>query len=530
MIGYAPKEGFRLANRVDLDAMIPREDFGVMDDTFNMDLMSDFPLRNLAKDAPVLKLLRKPDFQRETNHWTPEQVVTLIESFVDSEVIPSLILWKAPSFIFVIDGGHRLSALRAWMEDDYGDKHISRAFYKTEISEKQLKIAEATRKLTEKRVGRYTDLVAQVGLPVTGTNTKMHKRAQVLATRALPLQWIQGNAAAAETSFYKINSQGTPLDDIETMLIKNRRGPIAIAARAIVRAGSGHKYWSGFTPECVAEIEKITVQLYENVFKPEVDEPAKTLELPVGGSVSPLDALSLLVELLCITGTRQQGVKSIAQYAEDSTGKATVAVLRNCYEVLHRISGKDSGSLGLHPAVYFYNERGKYNRFLFLAMVSLVTEKLKSNNSGWFKEFTSARSSLEQFLITNKSLIAMLIVTLWKGQRIYKTRDLLDYLVNEFKIPGKTVSVEEAISFLGLSGRIVDVRNVTTTPSISDDTKAAVFMREALPKAMHCPLCGGILDQTKSVSYDHIKGIQSGGLGDADNLQLVHPFCNSIKN
>jgi hypothetical protein len=114
-----------MANRVDLDAMIPREDFGIMEDTFNMDLMNDFPLRHLVKDAPVLKLLRKPDFQRETNHWTPEQVVTLIESFVDSEVIPSLILWKAPSFIFVIDGGHRLSALRAWMEDDYGDKHVS---------------------------------------------------------------------------------------------------------------------------------------------------------------------------------------------------------------------------------------------------------------------------------------------------------------------------------------------------------------------------------------------------------------------
>lgn len=25
----------------------------------------------------------------------------------------------------MIDGGHRLSALRAWVEDDYGDGHIS---------------------------------------------------------------------------------------------------------------------------------------------------------------------------------------------------------------------------------------------------------------------------------------------------------------------------------------------------------------------------------------------------------------------
>jgi Protein of unknown function DUF262 len=141
--------------QVDLDAMIPREDFGVIDEAFKMNLMSDFPIRHLAKDAPVLRLLRKPDFQRETNHWTPEQVVKFIESFVDSEVIPSLILWKATRYIFVIDGGHRLSVLRAWMEDDYGDKHISQDFYKTEIPKKQITVAERTRKLIEKRVGRY---------------------------------------------------------------------------------------------------------------------------------------------------------------------------------------------------------------------------------------------------------------------------------------------------------------------------------------------------------------------------------------
>jgi len=44
------------------------------------------------KPGLIYSWLRKPDFQRETNHWTPEQLVTFIESFVDSEVIPSLIL------------------------------------------------------------------------------------------------------------------------------------------------------------------------------------------------------------------------------------------------------------------------------------------------------------------------------------------------------------------------------------------------------------------------------------------------------
>ena len=43
----------------------------------------------------------------------------LIESFLDGELIPAVILWQSATHIFVIDGGHRLSALLAWAHDDY---------------------------------------------------------------------------------------------------------------------------------------------------------------------------------------------------------------------------------------------------------------------------------------------------------------------------------------------------------------------------------------------------------------------------
>src|SRR4051812_22411715 len=98
-----------MAQKVTLDAMIPREDFEISDQVFELDLFSDFPIGYLQSDSQIFKLLRKPDFQRETNHWTAEQIATFVESFVDNEVIPSLILWKSASYIFVIDGGHRLS-------------------------------------------------------------------------------------------------------------------------------------------------------------------------------------------------------------------------------------------------------------------------------------------------------------------------------------------------------------------------------------------------------------------------------------
>ena len=518
-------EAIAMAKRVDLDAMIPREDFEIEQQTYALDLMKDFPINHLAKDAPVRTLLRKPDFQRETNHWSPQQVSTFIASFVDGEVIPSLILWKAPQYIFVIDGGHRLSALRAWMEDDYGDRTISQEFYRSEISKVQKKVAEQTRKLVEDKVGRYSTLISAVGSKTAPE--QMGKRAQVLVTRALALQWIVGDAKVAETSFFKINSQGTPLDDTESLLIKNRRKPIAIAARAILRAGSGHKYWSKFNAERVKEVEEVTQEFYEKIFKPEADEPLKTLELPLGGTISPVDALALLIDFMTIAGTRQQGGKDIDAYEDDDdNGEETVKVLKNSLQVLNRIAGNNPASLGLHPVVYFYNEKGKYSRFLFLGMTTVIQDKLRNNNAKFFADFTTARKKVEKFLIDNKSLLGIILQNLGKTQRVPKMKDMLEYLVKELQ-DAKTVKIENVLSYLGIRGRIFDSNVMQAAPHISDDTKSTVYVRQAIATGLRCPICGGLLDPNKSVSYDHIEQKRKGGSGDPSNVQLAHPYCNT---
>src|SRR5690606_30078433 len=52
------------------------------------------------------KSIRKPDFQRETNAWSPKQCLEFLESVVKGHIIPSLILWKSTEngFIYVLDG------------------------------------------------------------------------------------------------------------------------------------------------------------------------------------------------------------------------------------------------------------------------------------------------------------------------------------------------------------------------------------------------------------------------------------------
>lgn len=517
-----------MGTRVNLDAMIQRADFASEDGEYTMDLFQNFNISNLESGSPVRGLLRKPDFQRETNHWTPQQVSTFIASFLDNELIPSLILWKSSSYIFVIDGGHRLSALRAWIEDDYGDGHLSQAFYGGEISDDQKVLAKRTRTLVESKIGRFSNLKSLIANANSGSELD-RRRAHILFTRGLNLQWVQGTASVAETSFFKINSQGTPLDDTEELLLRNRKKPIAIGARAILRAGGGHKYWSAFPSETQASIETAAKSLKEVLFDPEVLQPIKTLDLPLGGSVSPLEALSILIEFLSIADSTQTLTKFISGYDDDLDGSMTVAVLQNALGVARRITGNSTGSLGLHPAVYFYNERGKHSRFLFLGMVLLISRKLKDNDNSFFAKFTKARERMESFLIENKSLIGILLQNMSKQTRVSKMRDLYMLLIDGYST-GVEIKIESAIEHLGARGRILDITTAAQSTSFSDETKSALFVKKALESAIRCSICHGRLDPAKSVSYDHIIPVRSGGTGDLSNGDLVHPYCNqSVK-
>jgi hypothetical protein len=105
-------------------------------------------------------------------------------------------------------------------------------------------------------------------------------------------------------------------------------------------------------------------------------------------------------------------------------------------------------------------------------------------------------------------------------------RDLLDFLVAEVA-SGKNLTPESAIDYLKLTARIFDVTNNVRGTSFSEDTKSQIYYRDAIRITSKCPICRGLLDTTKSVSYDHITPIRDGGLGTAENGQMVHPYCNS---
>jgi len=146
--------------KVNLDALIPREDLEIIE--HNSNVTTDlFPSINIPsfESGLLYPLLRKPDFQRETNEWDKKKICEFLESFSNGDLIPSIILWRSNSgFYFVIDGSHRLSALISWINDDYGDGGISQKFYEGNIPEEQKIIAEETRKLINRKIGSYQDI------------------------------------------------------------------------------------------------------------------------------------------------------------------------------------------------------------------------------------------------------------------------------------------------------------------------------------------------------------------------------------
>lgn len=518
------------SNLVNLDALIKREDFGFnTDEEDSYENFNTISIRDFTKGALIVPNFRKPDFQRETNHWTPKQVLSLLESFINGDLVPSVILWKSPTYIFVIDGGHRLSALRAWVEDDYGDGAISYEYFGREISPDQRRVAARTRKLINNSIGSYKHLELQN--EQVDLESSERKRISRIISRGLQVQWVKGDADKAEQSFFKINTQGTPLDDIEELLLVNRKKPIPISARAIIRAGTGHKYWSNFDENIYQKIGKISKDFHKTLFDPEIKRPIKTLDLPLGGSKSVRTALQILIDFLLITNWDQKGFpENVSSHENDESGELTLKVINRALKLAKRISGNEGGSLGLHPAVYFYGPSGRHSRAMFMGIVELLSKKVRNNDSKFFFKFTHNRGELENILVTKKDLIATILQKHISKNRIEIFSNLIDEIIKRLN-NGEIINDAEIVKIAKLEGKIVLGDTTTTGTLFTDEVKSSSFINNALSSALKCPICSGYLDPEKSVSYDHIIRKQDHGTGKIENCQLTHPYCNqSIKN
>jgi hypothetical protein len=142
---------------------------------------------------------------------------------------------------------------------------LSRAFYGGAIDANQIKIAKKTKDLIAAKIGTYEHLKSYAIKPEGAPNEQALLRGRNQGSLSIVLQDVRGDVARAEGSFLKINQSATPIDPTELIIIAARRKPNGIAARALLRAGTGHPYWGGFTDEeNKAKVAGLAKNVYEN--------------------------------------------------------------------------------------------------------------------------------------------------------------------------------------------------------------------------------------------------------------------------
>ena len=365
------------AKTVNLDALIVREDFASEAARAGGHPRSEISLSELGTNSFIRHSLRKPDFQRETTHWTPAAVCDLIRAFLQGDLIPAVILWERGGEIFVIDGAHRLSALIAWIDDDYGDRSRSIAMFGDGLTDEQKQIADRTRKLINKDIGPYAEFVGLSGQPVSDTEKARYLTA--IAVNSIIIQWVTATTTeAAENSFFKINQAAQPIDPVERRILQSRTAPNAIAARCIARGGKGHKYWAAFDITRQKRIELLGEEIWAILYRPPHTQPITTSDLPIAGP--GYNALSFVFDLVCLANgisiPSSKANKTLDKpLPPDETGERTIEALESVKRRLMMVSTNAPGSLGLHPLVYYYARSGAFLSNAFLASLARLIQR-----------------------------------------------------------------------------------------------------------------------------------------------------------
>ncbi len=248
--------------------------------------------------------LRKPDFQRATWAWTPQDCVSLLDSIVNEQVIPSIIMWTSPesNLDYVLDGGHRISVVLAWLRDNWGDKELPPHI--DEEQEREIRKAAAkVRQLIKEKIGNIDDyreseeefdrIVNEGKAPKLVLPPKIFDRAQFYrklrrGNISFPILWVTGDYEKAAQSFLKINKTGRKLSDWETKLLENRDSSFARVVMSVANIDSARYYWPSDPPEGsnktqlagrITDIVDGINKLHTILFQPPYESPAKSRRL-----------------------------------------------------------------------------------------------------------------------------------------------------------------------------------------------------------------------------------------------------------
>ena len=150
----------------------------------------------------------------------------------------------------------------------------------------------------------------------------------------------------------------------------------------------------------------------------------------------------------------------------------------------------------------------------------------------FFKTFVKSRERLEKVLIDKKVIITQALQIARSKVRFERACDLFEFLIKKCA-EGHDVTDEEVVKVMvpNSDPKILAINQNASSAGFSNDTKSQIYLRESVRAALKCKICNGLIEPKRSISYDHIERVRDGGLGNAHNGQMTHPYCNtSIKN
>jgi hypothetical protein len=535
---------FMATHQVNLDALILKQDFeSGPEASASLGENPTFNIEDLRRTELFYTVLRKPDFQRDTASWSPEMIVDFVECFLDGKMIPPMIIWhsKQSQLIYIIDGAHRVSSLIAWANDDYGDGEISREFFKDNISSHQKKLHIQTKELIEKRIGSYHQIYhgAKEVNPRAIEIPQSALRGRNITNRRAPILKVDGSAEIAEESYFKINANPVLIDSTELDVIHARRKPNAIATRAIIRAGRGHKYW-GKLPNS-EEIESLSSEVFQLLFGQFEDIKSTSPDLPRAGQPYSEAAFKMVLDIVNMFNDvkpvmweykkSKKVKKTEAVYPDDLDGKMTIQYLNKVKNIARLVSdNSDISSFGFDPAVYSYGATGKFHTGAFIASLRFADD---IHRKGLRDSFKKVRSKFEDFLVNHKYFINILNQV--KGSRtrsvdacLVMFHAALDCYINGTENESDILAkLKENPSLTSLEPQN-NLEPVKVGKRFSKDVTAAGVVAQILESRPRCKVCSARLPP-HSRSRDHKIPKSQGGLGSLENLQWTHPCCNSSK-
>ncbi|WP_309121511.1 DUF262 domain-containing protein [Paenibacillus sp.] len=565
-------EKVKMIPNVNLDHHIPSDSLLTTSDYLN-DLKSDevqyhkkeyLDFKDFQPDPSGFSIwdrFRKPEFQRQTNSWTDEKYINLLSTLKNNQVIPGVIFWLNPEtgHIFVLDGAHRLSAIRAWATDDWGDSDEAKEY--GYLEEDELRAANRMRQQVNEAIGDYEacrkaalkfkKVVDAKKNPKDELDESVESMGRFMyhlnTSLKIPIQWVTGGYQDAEQSFVNINTGGTPLSDEEALFIENRRSPVARAMAGIISNGSKQSIWIQNYEECT----NISKELYQILLAPSDNIPSKIkvtdYPLVLLKKQNSFDRYQFLQYLFCVMEHGQTGknnlhatLENLANESDDNlVAETTLKKLKDLQSHLSHIRGKSPNSLGLMPVFYFYSLKGQFSQVLFFSFIMWLFKGTSSEIKERKLIFTLNRGHFESVLMLTKEQVIKYLGRKGGPSRLSNNQaQFFDQLLNEVKL-GKALGAtpkETAAEFLkNLDANLYSEfrkSSIAGRPysQFTNTTKQQQEILAYFEGCYKCELCGGAIEISVSHQVDHIEKRSEGGDNSVGNGRIVHPWCNNNRD